>query len=313
MGDFISNSWVAQVEELKATGIDTAAIAAILRERGASQREVASTLGLARTTLRRLLGEPGAERTSSNNSEELLPTAGPIAEALPPLTTAANLAADELKRAAQFQASGELEKASLLADRARVRGASEAQVRAALSALPSVPTPVAINGTARHTPELPQSPDGWIATALRRAAEAVKVRDLPRALVYAERAREVASIEGLGTDDLAVIEARIAEVLEPLAPPPRPARPARVKHPERTIDLPGLGAVDTRLVTGVIVALGLVVVAAAVVLARREGWQRFGELEPATDPGEIEVEALVSEIASQFGEAVDHLGGAVLV
>jgi hypothetical protein len=53
------------------------------------------------------------------------------------LTTAADLAADELERAAQFRARGELGKAALLADRARVRGASEAQVHAALSISPA--------------------------------------------------------------------------------------------------------------------------------------------------------------------------------
>jgi len=140
MGEYPSNEWARQAEQLRAEGLATAAVATILREKGASQREVASALGIGRTTARRLLGEPGAERPASNGSGGVAPTSngsGPVEPVKPPpqpLTTAAGLIVDELERAAQFRARGEFEKAAILIDRTQVRGASAEQVHAALSA-----------------------------------------------------------------------------------------------------------------------------------------------------------------------------------
>jgi hypothetical protein len=81
---------------------------------------------------------------------------------------------------------------------------------------------------------------------------------------------------------MTAIEARIAKVLEPLAPAPPPPPPPRVKAEHGTIELRGK-AVDQRLVTGVIVALGLAVVVAAVVLVWQE-WQAPVEGEPEAEP-----------------------------
>jgi transposase len=64
MGAIMSdNEWAQQAEQLRGEGLDTASIATNLRGQGASQRDVASAIGIGRTTLRRILGEPGAERT----------------------------------------------------------------------------------------------------------------------------------------------------------------------------------------------------------------------------------------------------------
>lgn len=133
-----------------------------------------------------------------------------------------------------------------------------------------------------HTPTLSNSPDGWIESALRNAGEAVSARDLPRALLCVNRARDLAAIEHFDADDMTAIEARIAKVLEPLAPAPPPPPPPRVKAEHGTIELRGK-AVDQRLVTGVIVALGLAVVVAAVVLVWQE-WQAPVEGEPEAEP-----------------------------
>jgi DNA-binding XRE family transcriptional regulator len=59
----VTQQWTAEVEQLRLEGRGTAEIAETLREKGASQRDVASAIGIGRTTLRRILGEPGAERT----------------------------------------------------------------------------------------------------------------------------------------------------------------------------------------------------------------------------------------------------------
>jgi hypothetical protein len=135
--------WAQEVERLRATGIDTAAIAAILKERGASHRSISTALSMPWTSYRRMVGAKGAERPASDGSggartsstgPEVVVTDLPTAPGGPETVTAAGLIVDELKRAAQFRSRGELDKAAILIDRAQVRGASAEQVHAALSA-----------------------------------------------------------------------------------------------------------------------------------------------------------------------------------
>jgi hypothetical protein len=156
--------------------------------------------------------------------------------------------------------------------------------------LPGGTSPARVNGYAHDltptepnpsTPpepaELPDSPAGWIDRELSNAAAAVAGRDYPRALAHVDRARGRAAVEGLD------VEARITEVLEPLPAPggsTGPAELARVKPERVTVEVPGLGAVDRRLVIAGAVVLAVVVLGAGALI-----WSARGEDRPSPVEG----------------------------